>query len=921
MSSIARRRSGVLAVAWAAVALATVTLSGVGSAKAGEGWLTSYEEAKKTAAAEQKPLFIDMWAEWCVACKDLARTTFEDPAVVPLFDGFVRVKLDMDAKENEALWQSFSVSSLPQVFFVKPDGTVLSDLTLSAFEAAGPFAERLKKARTALNMAGPGPSTADTPNTPPANAVVKGPEPAGGASAPTRDESKLHPSLLDLAEPAVYRNAQLTVRLVTDTKRAALGSPMWAGVHFHLEPGWHIYWAHPGDSGLPTAVNIRGEGVEASPLHWPMPTRFDERDTLTTYGYAGEALLPIPLRVADSAKSGDVLNIEAEVSWLVCEKNCVPGKAKLSSLVPVGAALEPSVAAPLLLQWREREAQDAKAQGWTVTVDRMASSDGGARVVRFLLAPPSGAASLAGDDAHPAHAVPHTSGPWEVSDREVRTYLDGGAVRVDVPVSAKAEGSADGEVSVLVHALHGGKSVFLRATAPLSAAGDDIATISAVSSFSRKAAGPAANFWQMLAFALLGGIILNIMPCVLPVLSLKAMSLVKQAGEDKRAIWFHGLAYTAGVMGSFLALALVVVGLKASGELVGWGFQFQNPMFVTVLTAIVFGFSLSMFGLFELSPPAADLAHQATRRSGLAGSFFNGAFATLLATPCTAPFLGPAMGFAFSQPAGVTIAMFLVVGFGLALPFLILARYPALIRKIPRGGNWMDTFKHVMGFLLVATSIWLVDVLAHQVTPRAVVGVLAFLGAVAVAGWMVGRFADFTASTARRRVVFAAAAVVLAVAGKLSLGLDPASANLAPSMPKDGEIAWKPFSAELVSSLQSQGQTVFIDFTAAWCVTCKANESTAIETDEVRALMDELGVVAVKGDYTTHDATIAQWLQRYERVGVPLYVVLPGARPNDAIVLPELLTTGMVLDALKEAGPSRAPGNLGAAGSGSGKGG
>jgi thiol:disulfide interchange protein DsbD len=437
---------------------------------------------------------------------------------------------------------------------------------------------------------------------------------------------------------------------------------------------------------------------------------------------------------------------------------------------------------------------------------------------------------------------------------------------------------------------------------------------------------------RLLLLAFLGGLILNFMPCVLPVLSIKALGLVRQAGKSRRSALITSSLYTGGILASFLVLAGVVVALKASGQLVGWGFQFQSPGYITALLAVVFVFALSLFDVFSIDLPLGGAAARASAVRGHMGSFTGGVMAVLLATPCTAPFLGTALGYAFSQPSGTILLMFTAVGLGLAFPFALLGLWPGLARRIPKPGPWTGVFRTVMGFLLVGTAVFLFDVLIRQVGGAASVRVLVFLAVLAFAAWIYGRFGP-TADRWKRWVALGAAVAMGTAAGLATLRFDPPGAPATASLPgASGSVPWarpptdgalQPFALEpspertapvvpvsldvvpegwevfrpgVVDRYRADGEPVFLAFGAEWCWTCKVNETLVLERRDVLAAFAARGVHLVYGDYTNADSTISRWLQSYGRAGVPMYVYYaPGQPPR---VLPELLTRGMVLDLL-----------------------
>ncbi|MCX7868442.1 MAG: thioredoxin family protein [Terrimicrobiaceae bacterium] len=403
----------------------------------------------------------------------------------------------------------------------------------------------------------------------------------------------------------------------------------------------------------------------------------------------------------------------------------------------------------------------------------------------------------------------------------------------------------------------------------------------------------------------MGGLILNLMPCVLPVISLKIFGFLKQAGEDRRKIFLHGLAFTAGIFAWFGGLGVVVSALKAGGAQVTWAFQFQNAWFNLAICAVVFVFALNLFGVFEITLPgrAATALDEAGGAEGYGGSFFQGVFATLLATPCTAPFLGTALGFAFSQSVPVIFAMFGAVAAGMASPYILLAAQPAWMKFLPRPGVWMERVKQFMGFPLLATLLWLLWILGSQKGSEAVIWAGAFLLCLGLAAWLYGAFCG-PGSGVRTRLAALAAAAAAAIGGGwffaghlFASAARPAEA----SQPARGGIAWEKFTRASLDRLLEEGRGVFLDFTADWCITCKVNERTAIDRPAVRAKLKETGIVPMKADWTNPNPEIAEALRQFGRVGVPFYVIYPPGRPGEPIVLPELLTEAIVLDGLARA--------------------
>ncbi len=409
---------------------------------------------------------------------------------------------------------------------------------------------------------------------------------------------------------------------------------------------------------------------------------------------------------------------------------------------------------------------------------------------------------------------------------------------------------------------------------------------------------PISAVLKYLLMAFLGGIILNVMPCVLPVLSIKAMSLVKQSHQDKKEILKGSLMYTAGIIVSFIVMASVVIFLKISGEMVGWGFQFQSPGFVMALLIMIFVFALSMFDVLIFNAPGMNKATQASQKQGHWGSFLSGIFAVLLATPCTAPMLGAALGFAFTQPPLMILAIFILIGLGLALPFLLIGFWPAAIKIIPRPGEWMNVFKEVMGFLLFATALFLLRTLYFLVGGDGTFNILWFLLILSFSAWMFGRWTRPHIPHKKQWVMAILAVLISVFAGMFLLRFNDSSSNKT-EMVSSTKGNWGVFSPEKVQELRDAGKPVFIDFGAEWCMTCKTNEKVVLYTDEIQKAFRDHNVVLLRGDNTKRDPIINEWLRKFKRAGVPLYIMyIPGK--DEPEVLPELITKDMVLNMLKK---------------------
>jgi len=403
-------------------------------------------------------------------------------------------------------------------------------------------------------------------------------------------------------------------------------------------------------------------------------------------------------------------------------------------------------------------------------------------------------------------------------------------------------------------------------------------------------AAPAKPLGLMLLYAFIGGLILNIMPCVLPVIALKILGFVGDARKDPRRVRILGLVYTLGVLVSFLVLAGAVIALKAAGHKAGWGLQFSNPHFVVALTILVFLVALNLFGVFEvtLGGRAMGAAGELASKQGVAGAFFNGILATVLATPCTAPFLSLALGFAFAQSTAIIVMIFLSVGIGLASPYLVLSFQPAWLKFLPKPGAWMEKFKILMGFPMLGTGVWLLSLASGSSEKGTLLSFGLFLVALAMGVWIWGAFVQ--RGTKRRGLAAAVSVLILALGAFLTF----------PMTHRD-EIQWQPWSSAAVAQAQSEGHPVLVDFTADWCLTCQVNKKVAIETRSVREKLKQIGAVNLVGDYTHQPAVMTDELNKYQRAGVPLVLIFPGKPNAEPIVLPEVLTSGIVLSALDRA--------------------
>ncbi len=684
-----------------------------------------------------------------------------------------------------------------------------------------------------------------------------------------------------VATAAPVRVGHLEADLLPSTLSIQPGKPFWVALRLQPDKEWHVYWRNPGDSGLPPKLTWHlPPGFAASAIQWPYPERIDVGE-LTSYGYKGEVLLPVKITPPENLKVGDKLDLQAHAEWLVCKEACVPGDADLSASLPVTASApaENDAAKTRFAEFESRLPVTESA--WTVT-----SSITDKDVVLTLRS--------AGAQANKLDSMQFFPYERNLITHSAKQTLkqNSGGYQLIVPRSPYLVDLPDSVSGILVSSSGWGggsdrKSLeFKSAVTPIPHTNAAAATTGF------------GGIAKALLFAFLGGLILNLMPCVLPVLSLKVLGFVKQAGEGRGKAFGHGLIFTAGVLISFWLLAGVLLVLKAGGQQLGWGFQLQSPAFVLALAAFMFLFGLNLLGVFEIGTSLTGLSGKAMLRGGWAGSFLNGVVATVVATPCTAPFMGSALGFSLSQPNWIAMLIFTALGLGMAAPYLVLSASPALLRLVPKPGAWMESLKHIMGFLLMAAVIWLAWVLGVQAGSNAVAILLTTLLLLGVGAWIYGRWGHFGAS--RRGLASSLAAIVLLVA--LALGLTGVGATAAPIQSyqndRDGSIAWQPYSRERVQQLRDQGKPVFIDFTAAWCLSCQVNERVAFSSDDVEEKFSELGVAAFKADWTSRDQSITRALAEFGRNSVPLYVIYTPDATVDPIILPEIITPNIVLDAL-----------------------
>ena len=654
--------------------------------------------------------------------------------------------------------------------------------------------------------------------------------------------------LLLLAAPALalesapVTSARATATLVSDTDAVQPGVPLHLALRLRLAPGWHTYWRNPGDAGVAPELVLN---VPAGPIAWPVPQRQPEASVMT-YGYTGEVLLPVAV-VPDQAGA---LEVEAQASWLVCEKLCVPEEGVFRLSLPVGTP-GPSAEAPLFAAGAARVPRPSPFAA-TVSPEGVLSVMG---------------AGLSRSTVRDAWFFPEAEG---IGQPSTAPEIGDGVVRIALRPEAEWKAGA-GLSGVLVLRDPGGEESALQVAA---VPGAGVARM---------------GLWRSVVFAALGGLILNLMPCVFPVLAMKAVAVAGLSGRGRRAVRAEAVSYVAGVMAAFLALGGVLLGLRAAGSVAGWGFQFQSPMLVGGMAMVLFAVGLNLSGVFAVGGRLMGAGQGLAAQGGHAGSFFTGLLAVVVATPCTAPLMGAAIAAALAGPAVETLLVFGAMGVGLALPYGLLAVAPGLARALPRPGAWMDVLKGAMAFPMYGAAAWLLWVISLEAGPAGVLAVAAGLVSLGFGLWAWG-MAQRSVRRWGRRSGFAAAVV----AGLGALALLPGIATTpAVTVAQDAEA----FTPARLAALRAAGRPVFVNMTAAWCVTCLVNERIALAPASVQAAFAAKHVAYLKGDWTRADPAISAFLRDYARDGVPLYVLYP-ANDGPPSVLPQILTEGEMLSRL-----------------------
>ena len=684
-------------------------------------------------------------------------------------------------------------------------------------------------------------------------------------------------ALASQGQSQTYEGKQLVkAEPLADTNAVVPSKPFTVGLLLRMAPGWHTYWKFPGDAGLPSELKWKlPEGWKIGEIQWPIPLKTTDPGDIQTYGYQDEVLLMQEITPPASINDSTV-KLAAEANWLVCEKICIPGNASLQLELPRSVTSVPANA-EIFARYRRLLPRDWPGAIVATANWKRARSDLRLNVKSATLA------NYPNVDFYPLPQGDTVVGHPQLESRSGNEIV----FRVPLESVSKDLSSIQGLV------------VFAQRADGSERAAWQIPT-SAIAPVKSTASIPARGIFTFLLFGFLGGVILNLMPCVLPVISLKIFGFIQHAGQSRQKILRSGVAFAGGIFAWFIGLALFLIALKAAGREITWGgFQFTNPYFVLALSVIVLVFALNLFGVFEISLPQSATRGVLgwTGAQGDVGSFFQGVFATVLATPCTAPFLGTALGFAFTQSPAIILSIFFAIAAGMSAPYLLLCAQPAWLRFLPKPGPWMLHVKQFMGFLLLATLLFLLYVLGAQRGLEGAIWASCFLLFVSIACWMKGSFVVATTSVAKRFVVFVLMLVLLIVSGVYFIGGKFHSTKLASANSQlHGD--WQAFTPERLKTELEQGHSVFVDFTAAWCLTCKFNEASVLESAAVREAFQRHGIVKLRADWTNGDSVITKLLQQFGRPGVPLYVLYRG-KSEKPIIFPELLTKSIILDKLE----------------------
>jgi thiol:disulfide interchange protein len=694
------------------------------------------------------------------------------------------------------------------------------------------------------------------------------------------------------------------VQLLSPDAQLHPGAPNNAGLYFKLEPGWHVYWRNPGDAGEPPHIKwTLPAGITAGPLEFPIPKRLP-LGPLMDFGYEDEVLFPLKFNVANSTTAGPAV-LHAKVDWLVCRGSCIPEKTELELARPIAAGNAGS--GPI----------QPDHDIWARLANKLPASPPANLKIGFVPTP-SGFRLTVNTGHKETDASFFPASPDILSNPAPQTATPtANGLTLDLKKDESLAANPKELVGLLQ--LSGGRAYELIAaagapTAPKQMASEPAPAQSTTPQAAKSPSGTEPNasnqpvpasssqssgpgFLQAAALAFLGGLILNLMPCVFPVLFIKGLSLVQSGNEERHKLRTHGFVYAVGILLSFWLLVGVLLALREAGAHLGWGFQFQSPIFLSLMAALLFFLGLSLAGQFEIGLTLTSAGGSLAAKQGYTGSFFTGVLAVIVATPCTAPFMGVALGYALSQTALVTFAVFTALALGLAAPYVALTLQPAWTRILPRPGAWMEVLKQAVSVPIFGTVIWLAWVLANAYGAAVLAALLASFLLLAIAGWFLGRWPAKRASSLVAGAILLCAITVCVIAPREFAQPGSESQDKLSLVGDSGR--WQPWSAEAVTRYQSQGRPVFVDFTASWCLSCQVNERVALGTPEVRKALADANVALLRADWTRYDDSITQTLTSLGRSGVPTYVLyIPGEKSPR--LLPEVLTPGIVTQALAQ---------------------
>jgi thiol:disulfide interchange protein len=691
-------------------------------------------------------------------------------------------------------------------------------------------------------------------------------------------------NLVSHAEAQSVTTDNAEVELISENKSIQPGETFWIGVRMDLREGWYVYYRNPGDSGMPLMVEwMHDKDFSIGEFQWPYPVWIDAGGGLSSYGYYGDVLFMMEATAPENLTPGTDYTLKAEADWLICEKVCIPEYADLELTLTVSNEDVEYNEEWLSYFADTRSKLPVKLDYWNAEV----SFEGSKATLNL------------------------STDAFEVPDYTEITYFAKKEAEIEnsaaqpfsivgntITMELQKSGYKTDEFNRLWGLIYNpdGWDEAGTVKAMIVDVGTEeesiIAEGSSLSVFS-------ARFLIIMGFAFIGGLILNLMPCVFPILSIKVMNFMQMSGHDPSEVRKHGYVFGLGVISSFLVLAGLLLILRATGQELGWGFQLQTPAFIAFMTFLMFGLGLSLMGVFEIGNSLINVAGKAGNSEGMRGSFFSGILATVLATPCTAPFMGTALGVAITLPATTALTIFAMLGLGMAAPYVLLSSFPALIKYLPKPGAWMETFKQLMAFPLFATAIWLIWVFGQQVGVDGLARLLVGLLLLSIGIWIIHRWQAFQIST-RTRLISRSFATLFIIGGFFfSASSSTLESGSKASTVDSYGIHWEQFSGELIQQHLDDGKNVYVDFTADWCITCHANKRIVFSSNRVLDRFVDLEFVMVKADWTNRNPEITRALSSFGRNGVPLNVIY-SQNLEEPMILPSVLTPGIVLDALEK---------------------